>query len=501
VPLPFLQNRAEAFSSAYGQGLTEFEKTVRYELTALAQLRVINGYGAGSQDGVHGTSSIITEADVENAVDVATMLLERKYFRTVDPMMLSILNSTGNGTGARSFMGELAKGGDLDPADLFLSLYGAGGYDLRLVMAQSLCAAADLIVLRWLDYLGIIGIVDGVEDLLEKGGMVLADVIDKCLGKDLIQEKIVSWIEHRMSVAGNAEDLFRYVHSSSVDMGLSIPSHLLTLVNDTGQLVQVQVSGSLSLDFPTEDLFSFEEWKQFYVQYSETTHQLANELESFVKSVALGVASASDMPLKRMSLDPRDSKNYLDQFSAAVGEVVADHGSWFSDALAKTSLDGVVDGMSESLLKYLDANWQVMFHRAANLNDSVRRIAERLVDDASSRTPDLGGSYYEENIQNTERCIGLDQGWIYPDLCSGFDRDISRVRDVFNATFNEPSPPHSRLLACVRMLSQGLFAVVPGLGEMLERFSVKMLKEMSDSATTRSDRTTIALPSDDGFSI
>ncbi|MGD0817763.1 MAG: lamin tail domain-containing protein [Methanomassiliicoccales archaeon] len=501
VPLPFLQNRAEAFSSAYGQGLTEFEKIVRYELIALAQLRVINGYGLGSKDGPEGTSSIITEADIENAVNVATMLLERKYFRTVDPMLLAILNSTGNGSGARSFLNDLADGGDLDAADLFLSLYGAGSYDLRLVLAQSLCAASDMIVLRWLDYLGIIDIVNGIEDLVEKGGTLLADLIDKCLGKDVIQEKVISWIEHRMAEAEYGANQYRYVHTSTVDLDLDIPSHFLTLVNDSGQLVQVQVSGSLSLDFPSEDLFSFKEWKQFYVQYSESTHQLANELQYFVRTVALGIASASDMPVMRMSLDPRDSQNYLSQFSAALNDVIADRRSWFVVAFNRASLNGIVDGMSESLLDYLDAHWEEMYHRSASLNESVRNIAGRLVDDASSRTPDMGGTYYEDNIQNVARCIGQDRSWIYPDLCSGFDREILQVRNLFIVTFNEPSPEHSRLLQNVRILSQGLFAVIPGLETVLERFSAKLLKDMSDSEITRSDQVTVAIPSDKDFMI
>ena len=501
VPLPFLLNRAEAFSSAFGQGLTEFEKIVRYELTALAQLRVINGYGMGSRDGLKGTSSVITESDVENAVNVATMLLERKYFRTVDPMMLALLNSTGNGSCSDRFAGELANGGDLDPADLFLSLYGAGSYDLRLVLAQSLCAAADMIVLRWLDYLGIIDIVNGVEDLVEKGSALLSDLVDKCLGKDLIEDKVIAWIERRMSSAGYSEGQYRYVHSSAVDLSLWIPPHALTLINDTGQLVQVQVSGSVSLDFPREDIFSFEEWKQFYVQYSESTHQLANELQYFVKSVAVGIASASDMPVMHMSLDPGDSENYLDQFTSALNKVIADRGSWFGHAFNASSVNGIVDGMSEALLDYLDANWVGMFHRASSLNDSVMSIAGRLVDDASSRTPNMGGTYYEENVQNAARSILRDPAWIYQPLCSGFDREIGLVRGLFNVSFNEPSPEHTRLMQSVRSLSQGLFSVVPGLETMLERFSAKLLKDLSDSEITRSDRVAIAIPHDQGFQI
>ena len=142
-----------------------------------------------------------------------------------------------------------------------------------------------------------------------------------------------------------------------------------------------------------------------------------------------------------------------------------------------------------------------MFHRTLILNDSVRSIAERLVDDASSCTLDMGGTYYEENIQNVARNIVLDQGWIYQDLCHGFDLDISHVRGVFNATFTEPSPEHSRLLQSVMMLSQGLFALVPGVEVMIEKFTAKLLKDMADSETTRSDRVVVSVPSDRDFSI
>ena len=478
VPLPLLQNRMDAFTSAYGEGLTEFEKTVRYELTSLAQLRVINGYGSSRREGSDGTASIITEPDVQNAVNIATILLERKYFRTIDPMLLTLLNSSCKDPKIDTFMGDLENGGDLDPADLFLSLYGVGSCDLRLVLAQSLCAASDLIVLRWLDYLGIIDIVNGVEDLVEKGGAILADLIDKCLGRDIIQEKVISWIEGRMKDAGYDPNEYRNVHQSAVDLDLDVPTHLLTLLNDTDQLVEVQVSGNVFLDFPSEDLFSFGEWKEFYLDYTSDTHQLANELQYFVKSVALGIASASDLPILHMSLDPRDSQNYLDEFSSALGDIVGHNSSWFSRAFDKTPLGGITDGLSKSLLEYLDANWEVMFHRALSLNDSVKRIAERLIDDASSRTPDMGGAHYEENLEMVAVEIRRDPGWIYQDLETGFDREISLVRDMFNFTFNEPSPEHSRLFENIQTLSQGLFATVPGMESMLESFSVKMLKDI-----------------------
>ena len=115
--------------------------------------------------------------------------------------------------------------------------------------------------------------------------------------------------------------------------------------------------------------------------------------------MALGIAGASGMPVLLMSLDPRDSQNYLDEFSLALSDVVGNDSSWFAKLFEKASFGGIVDGLSESLLDYLDSNWEVMFHRAASLHDSVERIAERLVDDASSRTPDMGGVYYEENLQ------------------------------------------------------------------------------------------------------
>ncbi|MDD1768672.1 MAG: hypothetical protein LUQ55_01660, partial [Methanomassiliicoccales archaeon] len=50
IPLPLISNRLQAFSDALSGGRSEFENIVRYELSALAQDRVLRGFGLGSRD-------------------------------------------------------------------------------------------------------------------------------------------------------------------------------------------------------------------------------------------------------------------------------------------------------------------------------------------------------------------------------------------------------------------------------------------------------------------
>jgi len=74
VPVPLVANRIDSLANALGGGRCEFENIVRYELSALAQDRVLRGYGIGSMSGFKGTTQILTEEDVLRAVNLALLL-------------------------------------------------------------------------------------------------------------------------------------------------------------------------------------------------------------------------------------------------------------------------------------------------------------------------------------------------------------------------------------------------------------------------------------------
>ena len=136
----------------------ELESVVRYELSALAQERVLRGYGMEAKTGIRSTEAIITNEDVVRAVNLALILEELSYFqdmrrRPAGPDLEGVL----------PMLSDLD--GPVDPADLFLRSYDEGGIDLAPIVAQTINARADAIVLKWLDYFKIVDLINVPEEI------------------------------------------------------------------------------------------------------------------------------------------------------------------------------------------------------------------------------------------------------------------------------------------------------------------------------------------------
>ncbi len=190
VPLPLLLYRLDRLSrSAVPRG--ELESVVRYELAALAQDRVLRGYGMAVKTGVHSTEAIITNEDVVRAVNLALVLEELRYFQ-----------DGGELNGAQ--FGEVAPllmdlDGPADPADLFLRSYDEGGIDLAPIVAQTINSRADAIVLKWMDYFQFIDLINIPEDLYEFADHGLTDAIDFLTGGDTDKMNMQDYISKALS--------------------------------------------------------------------------------------------------------------------------------------------------------------------------------------------------------------------------------------------------------------------------------------------------------------
>ena len=79
-PLPLLKNKMALFEQNAQSSLTDVGRTVRYILTTLAQYRALRGDGSGSGN----VSNIISELDVELALNLALMLETASIYRTID---------------------------------------------------------------------------------------------------------------------------------------------------------------------------------------------------------------------------------------------------------------------------------------------------------------------------------------------------------------------------------------------------------------------------------
>ncbi|MEM2900840.1 MAG: hypothetical protein QXT63_08625 [Thermoplasmata archaeon] len=79
-PLPLLKNKMALFEQNAQSSLTDIGRTLRYVLTTLAQYRALRGDGSGSGN----VSNIVSELDVELALNLALMMESASIYRAID---------------------------------------------------------------------------------------------------------------------------------------------------------------------------------------------------------------------------------------------------------------------------------------------------------------------------------------------------------------------------------------------------------------------------------
>ena len=140
--LPLSAERQSLFESMAGSGGISVSQMMTYQLTSLAQYRVMNGYGAMSEYGQKGTASVITAEDVRAAYRNALEAVSMICFRD------------GNGT--------LSGHDRADLSDLLVSEDGVMTLDLSAVYSQALMSVIDDVALSWFDYVMGFQILDGL---------------------------------------------------------------------------------------------------------------------------------------------------------------------------------------------------------------------------------------------------------------------------------------------------------------------------------------------------
>lgn len=366
VPLPLLMYRLDRLSSATAPR-GELESVVRYELSALAQERVLRGYGTTAKTGLHSTEAIITNEDVVRAVTLALILEELRYFQD---------SGTANGAqleGALSMLSGLE--GPVDPADLFLRSYDEGGIDLAPIVAQTLNARADAIVLKWLDYLGLIKLIDLPEQLFELGKNGLTDALDALTGGDTDRMNMQEYISKAMSDAGIQEYDYRWFGYGNPDDVVNLPAFRICFIDDQGNKVFRYFQGLYQLDFLSVDVFSSPAWGDLYRRYETETHIVAETMKRFVTSVATGVASHCSLPLLDLTLDPGDDKNYLEELDEQLEAAFRDGSTWLKPALDNANeVSRARDGLAQTVMDFMDQQWMDLLQ----MNRSVQQAAYKL---------------------------------------------------------------------------------------------------------------------------
>ncbi|MCQ2084750.1 MAG: lamin tail domain-containing protein [archaeon] len=272
--LPLTLEMGSLFENALSNNGTVLYQMVKYQLTSLAQHRVLNGYGAMSQYGPKGTNSILTDNDVKEAYLNSIRALECMYFR----------DSAGN-----EYFGS---------TDLAKEIISNDGYieiDLNAVYAQALSAKVDDIVGKWFDYfLGnvALNIFDSIEDALDKAWNSLTSFIT---GKNNFSAE-----PYIRNVAG---DLYTGIRTGD--------SFVFYVQNpSTGELAEYNI------DYPDVDLYGSDTIRNFKNHYNSDNNRIRDWLYMVVNTAIKNIADGKGLNVIRVNAN--DDGDYAELVSESI---------------------------------------------------------------------------------------------------------------------------------------------------------------------------------------
>lgn len=197
VPYPFIKERSASFASTASGSQGHLGRMVEYMLTTVAQYRAFMGE--------RNSEEILTNQDVELAVNLALILEIAYQFRYHDQNATRALSEKmdENPVNLADLIDHYIQTGRVDPGDL-IALYHGYAYDnvtlgpddvtplnITAMIAQALYAIVDQFILKYLDYFGLMPVLD----FLYSGVKKITDFAEDVAGKiDGIVTGASKWI-------------------------------------------------------------------------------------------------------------------------------------------------------------------------------------------------------------------------------------------------------------------------------------------------------------------
>lgn len=188
VPYPFMRNKAEELDGSLKGEQSHVGRITNYILKTISQYRTLIGYGM--EGGSKSTENILTEKDVELAVNLA-MILEIAYqYRAIDPEQVETFSNRIESKDKDEIVDIIyhyLDDGEIDPGDLASLFYGYSydnitvakeesvALDFASIISQAINSLVDQFILKYLDQLGLME----VSDLIFKGYQSMQRIADK----------------------------------------------------------------------------------------------------------------------------------------------------------------------------------------------------------------------------------------------------------------------------------------------------------------------------------
>lgn len=291
--LPLAAERGSLFQSMAGDGGISLSQMMTYQLTSLAQYRVISGYGATGTLG-KGTTDIITPDDVKDAYGICMQALSAICFRDGDNVL----------TGKQH----------ADVADILVADGGTVSIDLAAVYSQAMLSALDDILLRWMDYLYAYDVAEAVIDVIQPFRDSLRSLASFIRGEERVSG--VPYLKKVMDTNGYSEEDYRFPGSGTTEV--TVGGYTVSVIN------------------PASDLFSMS-WLTHFKQRYDSGDYVQDFILDVLKGAAIRLAERNDLGVVTFAVDPYDTTGFLERLNQVYRQTVS--GCW--DAVESSVSDAL----------------------------------------------------------------------------------------------------------------------------------------------------------------
>ena len=312
--LPLVIESATEFELSIEGANSALAQMVDYQLSALVQSRILNGYGAMNIGGSKSVEELITVRDVQKAVRNALDIIETMKFRC-------------NGSGNESFLGM----SQIDIAEYFVAEDGVVKFDLGAFYGQAIYSKIDEYALSWMEYLGTDLVFEAIDGLNDFSRDIAKGVVKFILNKDIDKDKAIDLISKCMQEVGAVNDL-KIIAPGTVE--ITVPDLEFTVDVDE-ESVTVFVEGwTEKYQLPEKNVLDWEGWGKFYENYRHDRNALLESLKGVLKSIAMNI---EDSCIVELPIDCYDDENYAETIKSMLHSAIQDCNAIFEENVRKES--------------------------------------------------------------------------------------------------------------------------------------------------------------------
>ena len=492
LPLPLLNDLTARLSASISNSDSNLWSCVRYEICCLMQFRALQDPSL-SKDSSQ-TALLATEEDVKNAIVLSTILMQRSVLHTYDQSLIDdFVSPSGGEIFTEAIEPYLAMDGELDPADLYLILYGIGDFPLHQALAQSLYSAADLLALRYLDYFHVIGIIDFIEETVQSGLLLINDVLNWAFGKDIAANQAIEWVKNKLSQAGHQESEYRYLWTSEIDWLVEIPKFGITFQNSSGGLTTITVGGNFSLDIGTVDLLESSFWKNTFVTYTKGTGELAQRIVALFQDIATAMAGHSSITDVPLNFDPFDGLTPIQTLARGLDSALQGNDGWFNRVSSTLTITPGPDPLGEAMVEALDTNPDILFGKGPVIQEAFYSLTEKMYERAVESNPELENAPHENNLMQLRTFAWEDRRDILDILNHSYAKDTDPLISTFKTSFLQ-AEDQDFLNNCLIRFSSGMVASIPSIESWVEDRLHDMMNDVIASFSLSGIVTNVTMP-------